>query len=134
MSTTQTAVKTQTQQAQQPAHSPNILDKIGGFSFIESVIDGIANMNSGRKARKQIFLTDSSKNEERKELLKKLNLWVNLLESNDSIDKMVEACKTKATSGFYRFYQPRRWMAGYKYFPLHLLLLLCRVQQSSYKS
>ncbi len=98
MSTTQTAVKTQTQQAQQPAHSPNILDKIGGFSFIESVIDGIANMNSGRKARKQIFLTDSSKNEERKELLKKLNLWVNLLESNDSIDKMVEACKTKATS------------------------------------
>ncbi len=98
MSTTQTAVNTQTQQSQQPTHSPSILDKIGGFSFIESVIDGIANMNSGRKARKQIFLTDSSKNEERKELLHKLNLWVNLLESNESIDKMVESCKTKATS------------------------------------
>ena len=99
MSTTQTAVKTQTQQAQQPTNSsPNILDKIGGFSFIESVIDGIANMNSGRKARKQIFLTDSAKSDERKELLQKLNLWVNLLESNESIDKMVESCKTKATS------------------------------------
>lgn len=98
MSTTQTAVKTQTQQAQQPTGSPNFLDKIGGFSFIESVIDGIANMNSGRKARKQIFLTDHAKSDERKELLQKLSLWVSLLENNDSIDKMIESCKTKATT------------------------------------
>ena len=100
MSTTQTAAKTQvqTQQTQQPVSSFNILDKIGGFSFVESVIDGIANMNSDRKARKQIFLTDSSKSEERKELLQKLNLWLNLLESNESIDKMVESCKNKATT------------------------------------
>ena len=98
MSTTQTAAKTQVQQSEQSISSPNFLNKIGGFSFIESVIDGIANMNSDRKARKQIYLTDSNKSEERKELLQKLNLWVNLLETNDSIDKMVESCKTKATS------------------------------------
>lgn len=98
MSTTPSAVKTQTQQVQQPAGSPNFLDKIGGFSFIESVIDGIANMNSGRKARKQIFLTDHAKSDERKELLQKLSLWVSLLENNDSIDKMIESCKTKATT------------------------------------
>ncbi len=98
MSTTPSAVKTQTQQVQQSTGSPNFLDKIGGFSFIESVIDGIANMNSGRKARKQIFLTDHAKRDERKELLQKLSLWVSLLESNDSIDKMIESCKTKATT------------------------------------
>lgn len=98
MSTTPSAVKTQTQQVQQPTSSPNFLDKIGGFSFIESVIDGIANMNSGRKARKQIFLTDHAKRDERKELLQKLSLWVSLLENNDSIDKMIESCKTKATT------------------------------------
>ncbi|MFN8407679.1 MAG: DUF5458 family protein [Sphingobacteriaceae bacterium] len=98
MSTTPSAVKTQTQQVQQPTSSPNFLDKIGGFSFIESVIDGIANMNSGRKARKQIFLTDHAKSDERKELLQKLSLWVSLLENNDSIDKMIESCKTKATT------------------------------------
>lgn len=98
MSTTQTATKIQTQQSEQAVSPPNLLNKIGGFSFIESVIDGIANMNSDRKARKQIYLTDSNKSEERKELLQKLNLWVNLLETNDSIDKMVESCKTKATS------------------------------------
>lgn len=98
MSTTPSAVKTQTQQVQQPTGSPNFLDKIGGFSFIESVIDGIANMNSGRKARKQIFLTDHAKRDERKELLQKLSLWVSLLENNDSIDKMIESCKTKATT------------------------------------
>lgn len=98
MSTTPSAVKTQTQQVQQSTGSPNFLDKIGGFSFIESVIDGIANMNSGRKARKQIFLTDHAKSDERKELLQKLSLWVSLLENNDSIDKMIESCKTKATT------------------------------------
>lgn len=98
MSTTPSAVKTQTQQVQQSTGSPNFLDKIGGFSFIESVIDGIANMNSGRKARKQIFLTDHAKSDDRKELLQKLSLWVSLLENNDSIDKMIESCKTKATT------------------------------------
>ncbi len=97
MSTTQTAAKTQLQQSEQSISSPNFLNKVGGFSFIESVIDGIANMNSDRKARKQIYLTDSNKSEERKELLQKLNLWVNLLETNDSIDKMVESCKINAT-------------------------------------
>ncbi len=52
------------------------LNKIGGFGFIESVVDGIANMNPTRKARKEIFLNDANKAEERKELLQKINLWV----------------------------------------------------------
>ncbi|MDT9499334.1 DUF5458 family protein [Capnocytophaga canimorsus] len=85
-------------QSQQFDSRNNPLAKMGGFSFIESVVDGIANMNPERKARKQIFLTDKSKTSEREELLKKIALWVNLLESNDSVDKMIDSCKEKATT------------------------------------
>jgi hypothetical protein len=55
-------------------------------------------MNSERKARKQIFLTDSNKATERQDLLKKLNLWIDLLESNETTDKMVDHCKSKSKS------------------------------------
>ena len=72
------------------------LNKIGGFGFVESVVDGIANMNPTRKARKEIFLTDNNKGDERKELLQKINLWVGLLEGNESADKMADVCKNKA--------------------------------------
>lgn len=87
----------QQQQSGQPKGNPLAeLNKMGGFGFVESVVDGIANMNPTRKARKEIFLTDSNKTDERKELLQKINLWVSLLEGNESADKMADTCKTKA--------------------------------------
>ncbi|WP_336959389.1 DUF5458 family protein [Chryseobacterium contaminans] len=87
----------QQQHAGQPKGNPLAeLNKIGGFGFVESVVDGIANMNPTRKARKEIFLNDSNKAEERKELLQKINLWVSLLEGNESADKMADTCKNKA--------------------------------------
>lgn len=98
--------KLQAQESQQQGHQQHAgqpkgnplaeLNKMGGFGFVESVVDGIANMNPTRKARKEIFLNDSNKAEERKELLQKINLWVSLLEGNESADKMAETCKTKA--------------------------------------
>ncbi|WP_223607184.1 DUF5458 family protein [Chryseobacterium sp. OSA05B] len=89
----------QQQHSGQPKGNPLAeLNKIGGFGFVESVVDGIANMNPTRKARKEIFLTDSNKTDERKELLQKLNLWVSLLEGNESADKMADTCKSKAQS------------------------------------
>ncbi|KQR94373.1 hypothetical protein ASG01_00345 [Chryseobacterium sp. Leaf180] len=74
------------------------LNKVGGFNFIETVVDGIANMNPTRKARKEIFLNDSNKQSERKDLAQKLNLWISLLENNETADEMAETCKTKAIS------------------------------------
>ncbi|HCA06881.1 DUF5458 family protein [Chryseobacterium sp.] len=89
----------QQQHSGQPKGNPLAeLNKIGGFGFVESVVDGIANMNPTRKARKEIFLTDSNKTDERKELAQKLNLWVSLLEGNESADKMADTCKAKAQS------------------------------------
>ncbi len=75
-----------------------VLNKVGGFNFVETVVDGIANMNPTRKARKEIFLNDSSKKTERKDLLKKLNLWISLLENHSTAEEMADTCRTKATS------------------------------------
>ncbi|MEG0926287.1 MULTISPECIES: DUF5458 family protein [Chryseobacterium] len=87
----------QQQHSGQPKGNPLAeLNKMGGFGFVESVVDGIANMNPTRKARKEIFLNDGNKAEERKELLQKIALWVSLLEGSESADKMAETCKTKA--------------------------------------
>ncbi|KMQ60746.1 hypothetical protein ACM40_13440 [Chryseobacterium sp. BLS98] len=87
----------QQQHSGQPKGNPLAeLNKIGGFGFVESVVDGIANMNPTRKARKEIFLNDHNKADERKELLQKINLWVSLLEGNESADKMADTCKAKA--------------------------------------
>ena len=88
----------QQQQAGQQKNPLNELNKVGGFSFVEAVVDGIANMNPTRKARKEIFLNDQGKSKERADLLEKINLWVSLLQDNESADKMADACKTKATS------------------------------------
>lgn len=71
------AVPQQEGQQQQQQHSGaksnplNELNKVGGFGFVETVIDGIANMNPTRKARKEIFLNDENKDKERKDLLQK---------------------------------------------------------------
>ena len=99
MSNTQQSAQNQNQEQQQQSPQqvgPNPLAKVGGFSFIESVVDGVANMNPDRKARKQIFLNDSGKKEERADLAKKIELWIKLLETHQSSDDMVETCKNKA--------------------------------------
>ena len=88
----------QKQQDHRKGSSIDDLNKVGGFNFIETVVDGIANMNPTRKARKEIFLNDSNKQTERKDLAQKLNLWISLLENNATADEMAETCKNKAIS------------------------------------
>lgn len=86
------------QQDNRQGFAINDLNKVGGFNFIETVVDGIANMNPTRKARKEIFLNDSNKQTERKDLAQKLNLWISLLENNANAEEMAETCKNKAIS------------------------------------
>lgn len=72
------------------------LAKAGGFQFLESCIDGIANVNPDRKARKEIFLNDSEKKNERNDLLQTIQLWVDVLSKGEDISQMAENCKTEA--------------------------------------
>lgn len=71
------------------------LVRVGGFDLLEASVDGIQNLNPERKARKQIFLSDDQKKKEREQLKKKMQLWVELLESSDSVAGMVDKSAEK---------------------------------------
>ncbi len=73
------------------------LAKYGGFDLLETIIEGVSNVNPEKKARKKIFLTEADKKSERKQLKKRLELWSNLLNSSDSVADMIEKGQTEAT-------------------------------------
>jgi hypothetical protein len=66
------------------------LSRVGGFDLLEATIEGLQNLNPERKARKQIFLTDDEKKNERAELKLKLNQWIEALENGDSVSNTIE--------------------------------------------
>ncbi|QXV65586.1 DUF5458 family protein [Mucilaginibacter sp. 21P] len=71
------------------------LSRVGGFDLLETTIDGLQNLNPERKARKQIFLTDDEKKQEREELKLKLSQWITALEEGTSVGEMVEKSNEK---------------------------------------
>jgi hypothetical protein len=76
--------------------SADKLAKFGGFDLIESTIEGTQNLNPDRKARRNIFLTESQKKAERENLEKALTFWADVLESGNEISEMVNICEKKA--------------------------------------
>lgn len=72
------------------------LTRVGGFDFLESVVEGLANLNPERKARKQIFLTDKEKKTDRIALAQKVKLWIDLLENAGSAEQITDHCKKQA--------------------------------------
>ena len=74
------------------------LAKFGGFDLIESTIEGTQNLSPERKARRNIFLTESQKKGERESLQKALALWASVLESGNEISDMVNLSEQKAAS------------------------------------
>lgn len=74
------------------------LSKFGGFSFLESSVDGVQNLNPERKARKQIFLSDENKQYERKALKNNLNMWIDMLSNSDNISEIVDKCNEQVES------------------------------------
>ncbi|CAN5750992.1 DUF5458 family protein [soil metagenome] len=72
------------------------LARVGGYDFLEAIVDGADNLNPARKAKKNIFLTDASKKAQRAELKKKLNMWLDLLASSDSVSTMVDKSVERA--------------------------------------
>ena len=72
------------------------LAKAGGFDFLEAIIEGADSMNPVRKAKRNIFLTDASKKEQREQLKKKMKLWIDLLSQNSSVSEMVDKSVERA--------------------------------------
>jgi len=67
----QEAVKSIDNPAQALEGGLKTLEKFGGFDLLETAIDNVQNINPERKARKKIFLEESSKKAEREALKKK---------------------------------------------------------------
>lgn len=89
-------VKQQTSEVPALQTSLNTLVRSGGFDFLEAVVDGADSMNPVRKAKRDIFLTDPSKKQQRTELKKKMKLWIDLLTENSSVSEMIEKALEKA--------------------------------------
>ncbi|MBL7753332.1 MAG: DUF5458 family protein [Chitinophagaceae bacterium] len=77
-------------------NSSDKLAKFGGFDLLESFIEGAQNLNPERKARRNIFLSEEQKKDERAALLKALSVWQDVLESSNDISSMVETSEKKA--------------------------------------
>ena len=94
----QAAVVTQSvqQQKQEAASALDKLREYGGFTFLENIIDGFSNLNPARKARRNIFLSDEQWANERKALVNRLGVWIDLLQSNETAEKMRDKAKDKA--------------------------------------
>ena len=80
--------------ATRPAPSP--LAPYGGFQFLETLIDGVQNISPQRQARKDIFLTDASKQLDRAALKQKLDLWIDLLSSEGDQTELLAQTEKKA--------------------------------------
>lgn len=74
------------------------LEKFGGFDLLESMIDGVQNVNPVRKARRKIFIEEASKQSERDELKKTLQWWVEVLNSSENLGDMVQGCQEASTN------------------------------------
>lgn len=66
------------------------LEGSGGFDLLEMAFAGVENMNPERKARKRIFLTETTYKGDREKLKKTLQLWAAVLNSSESVTGMVE--------------------------------------------
>jgi len=73
--------------------SAQALVKVGGFDLLETTIDGVANLNPTKKARKKIFLSEDAKKLERQQLKQRLALWHKVLSDADSVADTVEKCQ-----------------------------------------
>jgi Type VI secretion system, TssC, VipB len=80
----------QTSQVPSIDASLTTLAKVGGFDFLEAIVDGVDNLNPQRKAKKNIFLTDENKKGQRADLKKKINTWLDLMTNADSVSAMVD--------------------------------------------
>lgn len=95
----QRSTATTTVVKQETATSASALDALkefGGFAFLENLIDGYSNLNPVRKARRNIFLTDEQWSSERKNLINRLSVWLDLLKNSNNVEQMRDTANNKA--------------------------------------
>ncbi len=72
------------------------LKKFGGFTMVKNLIGGVDKMDPRKKAAKNIFLNDSTFADARQKLRNELELWIEILENEQSdTQQVIEQCKEK---------------------------------------
>ena len=75
------------------------LEDYGDFDLLETMADGIENMNPESRAAKRIFLQDGEFAEQRERLKTDLLMWLNILDSDaTTASEAVEKCQEAATA------------------------------------
>lgn len=75
----------------------NALVKFGGFDIIDATVEKAGNLNPNKKAKRNIFLNESDL-ADRKALKRRLELWRDLLTSNNDVAEMVTQCNEKSSA------------------------------------
>ncbi|GAB3425654.1 type VI secretion system contractile sheath protein TssC [Niabella aquatica] len=73
-----------------------LLDDSGGSAWFSSVIEGSESLLSENKARRDVFLHDADKQNERISLLKDLEAWADALQADKGADDMSDYCLSEA--------------------------------------
>jgi len=71
------------------------LNSYGGFDLVESMVDGLENMNPESKAAKNIFLGESDFKEQRDQMKNDLAIWISLLSGDENPVQLVDKCITE---------------------------------------
>lgn len=83
--------------AEQLKKSLDELEDYGGYDLIESLVDGLENMNPESRAAKKIFLQESEFKEQREKMKTDLAMWINILSGDlSTASEAVEKCKEEA--------------------------------------
>lgn len=73
--------------------SLDLLKSLGGFKFIETTVEGVRDLNPQKAGAKANYLSDEETEQERKDLLQRLELWAALISENESVDQMQAAAR-----------------------------------------
>lgn len=75
--------------------SLNVLKSLGGFKFIETTVEGVRDLNPQKAGAKANYLSDEETEQERRDLLARLELWADLIAESSTVDQM----QSKARAG-----------------------------------
>lgn len=93
---TTTAFENQENQTRSLEQNVESFIQYGGFDLLEGAIEGVQNLNPERKARKNIFLSESNKKAERQALKTVLKLWAESLKTTDDLLELVNESTQKS--------------------------------------
>lgn len=83
--------------AEQLKSSLDALEDYGGYDLIESLVDGLENMNPESRAAKKIFLQESEFKDQREKMKADLAMWLNILSSEAATSsEAVGKCQEEA--------------------------------------